>query len=139
MAHKEAGIPVQEALLLHGEYSIDYGRQAADQLLDSHVEFDAVMTGSDLVAIGLASQLIKRGVRIPEEVELVGFDNIELSSVFDPPLSTISKPHYDMAYRLAKDLMRIIEGEPVFLPHTAVEPTLVLRATTKQRDFDSEY
>lgn len=139
MAHKEAGIPVQEALLLHGEYSIDYGRQAADQLLDSHVEFDAVMTGSDLVAIGLASQLIKRGVRIPEEVELVGFDNIELSSVFDPPLSTISKPHYDMAYRLAKDLMRIIEGEPVFLPHTAVEPTLILRATTKQRDFDSEY
>lgn len=138
-AHEEAGLPIREELLLHGDYSIDYGRRAADQLLDSRVEFDAVMTGSDLVAIGLASQLLKRGVRIPDQVELVGFDNIELSSVFDPPLSTVSKPHYDMAYRLAEDLMRIIEGETVLLPHTAVEPTLVLRETTRRRDFDDEY
>ena len=49
------------------------------------------MTGSDLIAIGIVSGLLKRGIRIPEEIELVGFDNIELSGVFHPPLTTISK------------------------------------------------
>lgn len=138
-AHEEAGLPVDESLILSGDYSIDYGRQAADHLLDSGARFDAVMTGSDLVAIGLASRLIQRGVRIPEDVELIGFDNISLSGVFTPPLSTVSKPHYRMARHLAEQLMRVIGGETVDFPHTTVEPTLVLRATTRSREYDGEY
>ena len=78
-------------------------------------------------------------MRVPEDVELVGFDNIELASVFEPALSTISKPHYDMAQHLAGQLMRVIEGEEVKFPHTTVEPRLVLRETTRKRSYDDEY
>ena len=138
-AHEAAGLPVREELLLSGDSTIEYGREAADRLLDGGIAFDAVMTGSDLVAIGMVSQLRRRGVRVPEDVELVGFDNIELASVFEPALSTISKPHYDMAQHLAGQLMRVIEGEEVKFPHTTVEPRLVLRETTRQRSYDDEY
>ena len=121
-AHEAAGLPVREELILSGDYTIEY-----------------VMTGSDLVAIGMVSQLRRRGVRVPEDVELVGFDNIELASVFEPALSTVSKPHYDMAQHLSAQLMRIIEGEEVKFPHTTIEPSLVLRDTTRKRPYDDEY
>ena len=78
-------------------------------------------------------------MRVPEDVELVGFDNIELASVFEPALSTVSKPHYDMAQHLSAQLMRIIEGEEVKFPHTTIEPSLVLRDTTRKRPYDDEY
>ena len=138
-AHAEAGLPVYPELLLSGEYSIEYGRRAADQLLDGGIAFDAIMTGSDLVAIGLVSQLLKRGVRIPEDVELIGFDDIELASIFRPALSTVSKPHYDMAQYITEQVIRVVEGNPVKLSHMVVEPRLVMRETTRKRAYDGEY
>ena len=133
-AHEEAGVPVHEDLILSGKYSIDFGKRIARYLLEKHVSFDAVMTGSDLIAIGIVFQLLQSGVRVPEDVEVVGFDNIELAGVINPPLSTISKPHYDMAWHISDQLLKVIEGAPVPLSHTVVEPQLVLRATTRQRD-----
>ena len=132
-ALEAAGIPYDPGLVLSGEYSIEYGKEVADYLIDQRIDFDAVMTGSDLIAIGIVSGLIKRGVRIPEDKELVGFDNIELSGVFNPPLTTISKPHYDMAQHISKQLVNIIEGKNSSLPHMKVEPSLVVRETTRKR------
>lgn len=133
MALESAGIPYDPTLVLNGDYSIEYGKEVADDLIDRKVDFDAIMTGSDLIAIGIASRLIKRGVRIPEDKELIGFDNIELSGVFNPPLTTISKPHYDMAQHISKQLLNIIEGKNPSLPHMKVEPMLVIRETTRKR------
>ena len=130
-AHREFGIPVREELIFSGEYSIEFGDRVARQLLESGLEFDAIMTGSDLIAIGILSRLIKSGVRVPEDVELIGFDNIELTTVVSPMLSTISKPHYEMAQHISEQLIRIIQGETIPLPHTKVEPQLVLRETTR--------
>ncbi|SFG43232.1 LacI family DNA-binding transcriptional regulator [Oribacterium sp. WCC10] len=130
-ALKEAEIPFDDALTLHGDYTIDYGKSAADELLDSKVNFDAVMTGSDLIAIGMVAEFERRGVRIPEDIEVIGYDNIELSKVFNPALTTMSKPHYDMAQHISAQILNVIEGRRVMLPHMVVEPTLVIRETTK--------
>ncbi len=138
-AHLAAGIPVDERLLLDGDYTIEFGRSVADRLLDGKIPFDAIMTGSDLVAIGVVSRLRERGIRVPEDIEVIGYDDIELASVFDPQLSTISKPHYDMARYVATHLLKIIEGEKAILPHTVIEPHLVLRNTTRPRTWDAEY
>ena len=132
-ALEDAGLPFDPKLVLSGEYSIEYGKRAADYLVDQKIDFDAVMTGSDLIAIGIVSGLLKRGIRIPEEIELVGFDNIELSGVFHPPLTTISKPHYDMAQHISRQLINIIEGKKPSLTHMQVEPSLVIRETTRER------
>lgn len=136
-AHIEAGLPIREELIINGEYSIEFGRATAKKLLDSGVEFDAVMTGSDLIAIGIVSQLIKEGIRVPEDVEVIGFDNIELTTVVSPMLSTISKPHYDMAQHVSRQLIHIIQGEKIFLPHMVIEPHLVLRETTRPRPTEN--
>ncbi len=138
-AMAENGIPFDEALVLYGDYSIAFGRRAAEELLQKKVKFDAVMTGSDLIAIGLVSGFLDAGVRIPEDIEVIGFDNIELAEVFRPALSTVSKPHYKMAQYLAEQMIRIIEGEETGLTHMVVEPTLKLRETTRKRDYDREY
>ena len=138
-ALREHGIAFDKRLTMSGEYSIEFGRRAAEELLEKKVEFDAIMTGSDLIAIGVISGLLDAGKKIPEEIEVMGFDNIELAEVFRPALSTVSKPHYEMAQHLAKQIIRIIEGEEVGLSHMVVEPTLKLRRTTKERPYDSEY
>ncbi len=132
-AHREYGLPVREEYILSGEYSIEFGRDAVDALLEKGVEFDAIMTGSDLIAIGIVSQLIRRGIRVPEDVEVIGFDNIELTTVFTPNLSTISKPHYRMAQHIAEQLVRIIQGETLPIAHTVIEPELILRETTRKQ------
>jgi LacI family transcriptional regulator len=133
-AHKEFGIPVREEFIISGEYSIAFGQETAKKLLESGLEFDAVITGSDLIAIGILAQLMKSGVRVPEDVEIIGFDNIELTTVVSPSLSTISKPHYEMAQHISEQLIRIIQGETIPLPHTVVEPQLILRETTRNAE-----
>lgn len=132
-AHVEFGLPVREEFLISGEYSIDFGRETARRLLASGLELDAIMTGSDLIAIGIVTELLKQGVRVPEDIEVIGYDNIELTTVFTPMLSTVSKPHYEMAQHISEQLIRVIQGEKLPLPHTVIEPELVLRETTRVR------
>lgn len=135
----EHEISFDERLILSGDYSIEYGRKAAQELLDRQISFDAVMTGSDLIAIGMVSAFLDAGVRIPEDVELIGFDNIELAEVFRPALSTVSKPHYRMAQHLAEQMVKIIDGEDTGMNRVVIEPMLKLRQTTKPRSYDNEY
>lgn len=131
-AHREFGLEVDEAYIISGEYSIAFGQETARKLLSSGMPFDAIMTGSDLIAIGILTELTKAGVRVPEDVEIIGFDNIELTTFVSPMLSTISKPHYQMAQHISEQLIRIIQGETIPLPHTVVEPELILRETTRK-------
>lgn len=138
-ALSEHGIPFDQELVVSGEYSVEFGKQVVQSLLEKKIAFDAIMTGSDLIAIGVVSGLLDAGIQIPEEVEVMGFDNIELSEVFRPALSTVSKPHYDMAQYLAKQIIHVIEGEKMEMTHMVVEPMLKLRETTKPREYDKEY
>ncbi len=131
-AHAEFGLPVQEEFLISGEYSIEFGKKTVQRLLAGGTEFDAIVTGSDLIAIGVVSQLMKSGIRVPEDVQVIGYDNIELTTVITPALSTVSKPHYAMAQHISEQLIRVIQGETLLLPHTVIEPTLVLRETTRK-------
>lgn len=136
---QENGIPVDEDLIISGDYSIQFGKETIRSLMERSIPFDAVMTGSDLIAIGAVSELLDAGVKIPEEIEVMGFDNIELAEVFRPALSTVSKPHYEMAQYLAEQIVNVIEGKKTGLTHMVVEPVLKLRQTTREREYDKEY
>lgn len=127
----DAGVPVDEKLILHGEFSIQYGYDMVQSLMEEGEEFTAIVTGSDLVAIGAVKALRSRGVRVPEDMEVIGFDNIELSEIYEPRLSTVSKPHYDIAAQAAKMLIAIIEGEELPIRRMTVASTLILRDTTR--------
>lgn len=128
----DAGILLDEGLVRFGDFSIEYGQGEIKHMLDDGVNFDAVFAGSDLIGIGVVKALQRAGKHIPKEIEVIGFDGIELSEIFEPQLTTIRKPHYDMAFEAARMLLTILDGTVRGLRHITVQPTLVPRSTTRK-------
>lgn len=89
----DAGIPADRSLVEPCvDWGLDSGRRAAERLLGSAPKLTAIFAQSDLLALGAIATLRARGMRVPEDVSVVGFDDIPVSSVFDPPLTTVRQP-----------------------------------------------
>jgi DNA-binding LacI/PurR family transcriptional regulator len=82
------------------------------QLLDSGEPFDAVFAASDLIAIGAMKRLHTAGIGIPDQVSVVGFDDIPAASYFTPALTTVRQDTRKAARALVKNLLAMIDGEP---------------------------
>lgn len=89
------------------------GQQALEELLARGERFDAVFAASDLMAIGAMRALVERGLRVPEDVAVVGFDDIPMASFAHPPLTTVSQDTKRAGEVLVDVLLRQIRGEPV--------------------------
>ncbi len=130
-ALKDANIDCDKSLIKFGDYSIASGYQMMDRLIAEKVPFTAVMAGCDLIAVGAVKALTRNGISVPKECEVIGFDGIELSEIFDPSISTVAQPIYEIALESAKLLIGKINGDITSSRKIIVEPTLVLRSTTK--------
>ena len=88
------GIPFDENLVLIGEFERDIAHQSLNQFLENgkQVAFDAVFAGDDDAAIGVITSLTEHGYRVPEDVPVVGFDDLRLSAFLTPPLTTVRAP-----------------------------------------------
>ena len=93
-AHRRAGHPVDPELTVPANFEIESAEAALGMLLERGIPFDGVFAASDLVAFGVIRSLLKAGVSVPEEVSVVGYDNLQLSAYSHPSLTTISQ---DMA------------------------------------------
>jgi len=92
-ALRDAGISADRVLVEPCvDWGLESGRRAADRLLESAPKLTAIFAQSDLLALGAIAALRARGMRVPEDVSVVGFDDIPVSSVFDPPLTTVRQP-----------------------------------------------
>ncbi len=108
-------LPVQPELLIEGKppyvIDMDTGFEAMNQLLDKKVEVDAVFAVNDLVAIGAMKALRKRGVNVPDDISVVGCDDISFASYMEPELATIVVPKARMG-KLAIDMLcDILDGK----------------------------
>lgn len=126
-AMKEAGLSVHEDLIAYGEYSAESGQVAAERLLQGERRFTALFAGNDTIALGAMKALRKRGLRIPEDVAVVGFDDLPFSAFTDPPLTTIRNPGVAQGELAAKKLMALLRHEAVPEPVTFLETELVVR------------
>ncbi len=128
-----AGIEVDPALVMTAAlWHRSFGVEAMDRLISSGVDFDAVVCFNDALALGAMRALQRVGRRIPEDVAVVGFDDIEDSGFSTPTLTTVS-PERDEIARVAVDLVvALIEGEPTPAPSDLVETgfSLVVREST---------
>ena len=106
----------------------DEGYRAMCRVLASGDTFDAVFAASDLIAIGALRALAEKGLRVPEDVAVVGFDNIPASAHTNPPLTTIMQDLHGAGEALLDTLVRQIGGEDA--PSTALPGKLVRRAST---------
>lgn len=130
-ALKQFRIPYREALTSSGEYTYAGGYQAMKQLLDSGEKFTAVVSSSDMMAIGALRAIHNAGLQVPRDIEITGFDNIEISSMVDPPLTTMEQPIYELGKKAAEALIQLISGHPPAEKNIRLEAKLVMRESTK--------
>jgi len=128
--YADAGLPVPAARVIEGDFTFETARAAIRQALVDGTEFDAVFAHNDLSAAGALQALREAGRAVPEEVAVVGFDDVPLASQTDPQLTTVRQPLREMGAAAARMLMAHFAGEP--LPdEAAVIPTdLVVRGST---------
>jgi DNA-binding LacI/PurR family transcriptional regulator len=126
-ALEEVNIPFDEELVRYGDFREESGRGAMNQLLDLPKPPTAVFVASDLVAFGASVAIKQRGLTIPDDVALVGFDNVRLAHYVDPPLTTVQLPAYELGYRAATLLTQLIGGEPVEEQEILLQTELVVR------------
>lgn len=108
-----AGLRLDPALQADADSSEDAGAAAVRQLLNGGARFDAVFAASDLIAIGATRALTQAGLRVPEDVAVLGFDDIPAARLAQPPLTTVAQDTTDAGERLVQTLMQSIAGEPV--------------------------
>jgi DNA-binding LacI/PurR family transcriptional regulator len=124
---EEAGIPFDEELVRCGDFREESGRLAMKQLLDLSEPPTAVFVASDLVAFGALVAIKEQGLRVPEDIALVGFDDVRLAHYVNPPLTTVRLPAYELGYGAATLLTKLVAGEQVEEREILLQTTLVVR------------
>jgi LacI family transcriptional regulator len=129
-ALEAAGVPVRPSLVVLGQFSEESGRLAMERLLDSRQRFTAVFAANDQMAFGAALALYRRGLRVPDDVSLVGFDDLAESMYAIPPLSTVHQPGYELGRLAASAMLQLLAGTKPSADVPA--PRLVVRESTRR-------
>jgi LacI family repressor for deo operon, udp, cdd, tsx, nupC, and nupG len=125
-----AGIPLDPALLLPGDFSIESGVQAAADIAGMKEPPTAFFCANDEMAIGVIMELTRRGLKVPEDVAVMGFDDIQFSSCTNPPLTTVRQPRREIGEEAMGVLLDLIEtGTPPSL-HRVLPVELIVRGST---------
>ena len=119
-----------EALVAHGPFAVEGGRRALRELLAMPGPPTGVICSSDVMAMGVLQEALRQGVRVPEDLSVVGFDGIEASTWSLPPLTTIEQPIRDIAETAVDALQTLIREPEAALPNYVFRPRLRVRAST---------
>ena len=129
-ALKEAGIAYDPSLVVQGAFHEAGGVKAAEALLEARVDFTAIFAANDQTAYGAALALYRRGLRIPEDVAMVGFDDLPASQYSIPPLTTNRQPVYKLGELAATAVLDMLRGQVPVLE--LQPPVLVTRESTRR-------
>lgn len=110
-ALEEAGLPVNDSLIFQGRFEEQGGREAMRALLDGPVRPTAVFAANDIMAIGAMKVIKREGLSIPEDLAMVGFDDIPMCQYLEPALTTVHQPIYQVGRRAAETLLSRIEEQ----------------------------
>ncbi len=124
-AMKDSGITLNPKLCVKGDFGPSSGFDAMEKLLDQGVEFTAIFCSNDEMAFGARLSLFRRGVKVPDEVSIIGFDDQPMSAFMTPPLTTVKQPGYELGIAAAKAMVQMLDGEPVSVSDLSTE--LVIR------------
>lgn len=129
-AHREAEVGLDEALIIQGEWTAISGNEAIKKLVRSKVPFTAVAAQNDRMAVGAVRALRELGYKVPDDISVVGYDDIPLATFFDPPLTTIKQPVDQFGVEGVRMLIEAIRLGTHTPKTVTLEPQLVERATT---------
>ena len=130
-----AGFDAPEKHCAEGNWSSASGQQAFSQLLESYPDMDAVFVGNDQMALSVLREALRRGLRVPEQLAVVGFDNLAESAYFYPSLTTISQDLQLLGEQSVQYVVEMIqarhESRPVVTQSRFIQPTLIIRESSK--------
>ncbi|MFH1907164.1 MAG: LacI family DNA-binding transcriptional regulator [Chloroflexota bacterium] len=126
----EAGLSPDNSLLREGNYTPASGFIAMSELLGQSPCPSAVFVASDVVAMGAIQAIKLAGLRIPQDVAVVGFDDVLLAGYYDPPLTTIRLPAYGLGWAAGERLARLVQGEEMDQNGVFLESELVVRESS---------
>jgi DNA-binding LacI/PurR family transcriptional regulator len=132
---KELGISVRPELTVQIETDLptpELGYPAAKKLLARKERFTALFAYNDISAIGAIQAIQETGLRVPDDVSVVGFDDIPLAVIFKPELTTVSQPLLRMGQIAARTIINQIEKTADYEPEIIVEPELIQRASSSR-------
>jgi LacI family transcriptional regulator len=129
-ALENAGIPADPELVLGGHFRYDVGLRAGAQLLDLPERPTAVVGGSDTIALGVLEAARLRGLRVPHDLSVTGFDDTELARMASPPLTVVRQPLREMGRVAVKTVLQMAAGEALDSHHVELATELVVRSTT---------
>ncbi len=126
-ALSEAGLPYDEAIVQYGNFGEKSGYQAMKELVALPQPPTATFVASDEVAIGALAALHKHGLSVPEEMAIVGFDDIPVARYLVPSLTTMHLPAYELGLRAADMLVKTIQGEEIAKRGVLLDTELIIR------------
>ena len=135
-AMKKHGLEIRPEWMLAGEYTEDFGKHAAKHIaeLDEDMRPEAVFTTSDVLALGLQKALLKLGFRLPEQLSVIGFGDVELASYINPPLTTVRIPAREMGIQAANAVNYLIQSPSIQNIKIVMKSELCVRKSTCQSE-----
>ncbi len=129
-AVRESGIPVDETLIVKGDFQHESGYLVARQLLAMNDPPTAIFACNDLMAVGAISAALELGRQVPADLSIVGFDDVRLASFANPPLTTIVQPKYEMGMLATTMLLERIHERDMPARQVVLETSLLIRQST---------
>lgn len=126
----DVGVLPEPSLVRRGEPTTGFGRQAGGELLDAPNRPTALVCFNDKTAVGALAAAAERGLRIPEDLSVAGFDDIDLAQATRPQLTTVHQPLQEMGRMAVSLLIRLLEGQRIDALHVELATELVVRGST---------
>ena len=126
-----AGLALDAGRIVSGGWSMAGGAAAMDELLSQGGKLDGIFAMNDMMAIGALSSLHRADLRVPRDLSLIGYDNIEFGQFTVPPLTSISQDGAQTGKLAVDNLLRLVNGQTLGLDELLVEPRIVERESTR--------
>jgi DNA-binding LacI/PurR family transcriptional regulator len=127
LALSEAGIAYDPILMVYGDYTRPSGQVATEQLLALPQPPTAIFALNDRMALGAIRSLHAAGLRVPEDVAVIGFDDIPTAADFSPALTTVRQPGKEVGQMAAQMLFSLIAGDPITQPEVVLPAEVIIR------------
>lgn len=122
-----------EPEVICGEHTFAGGYESANQLLGPDRKITAIFAGNDVLAFGCIRAAIEKGIRIPDDLSIIGFDNVELSQITNPPLTTIDQPKYEIGKAAIEMLLNMMAKDSIREPeHRMIGVRLIERQSCRR-------
>lgn len=129
--HEVEGVELLPEHLMEGYFTTQWGYTAAKELIDQRIDFDAISCGNDLIAFGVYKALHEARLEMPRDIGVIGYDDIYMSAIVTPALTTVRQPIYQMGKKAASLVIKLIEKKDIKERDYLLKTELVIRDSVK--------